>query len=259
MKLGKYILVLVVVLVSCKSQKDVVSNSSIKSLSSRKISNNHKDAMFESKTMEAKLKVNYKKIKSSKKTSYSFSVRLRMLKDSVIWMKGNYKILSAFRLKITPNKVSFYSPLTKEYFEGDFSVLQKMLGADIGFDQLQNLLLGQSLLELKGNKFHSAVFEDKYQLTSKKSMNIGDFMILLNPTNFKIVSQSLVTPKSDRLGVAYDEYTEVEKEWIPKKMKLSAKSIKNSTSIDIEFKSILLNKELETPYSIPLGYKLLKL
>ena len=50
-----------------------------------------------------------------------------------------FKFINVFKAKITPDKVRFYSPVEKKYFEGDFSMLEKLLGTKINFQQLQNL------------------------------------------------------------------------------------------------------------------------
>ena len=114
-------------------------------------------------TVDAKLKVTYKDAQED----LGFSVRLKMIKDEVIWLKGT-KIITVFKAKITPDKVSFYSPYKKNYLEGDFSMLKEMLGVDINFEQLQNLLLGQSIYNLKERKHEVQIIGNKYQLTPKK-------------------------------------------------------------------------------------------
>ena len=46
---------------------------------------------------------------------------------------------------------------------------------------------------------------------------------------------------------------------IPKKIVIKAlKNIDNFTVIDIEFKSLVLNKQITTPFRIPSGYKSIK-
>ncbi len=98
-------------MIACKSNKPIVdtASSDIKKLPSRKIVKNHKENSFQSNTLDARLKVIYSNNrKDGKRKRQGLSVRLRILKDSVIWIKGT-KVVSAFRAKITPTSFSYYS------------------------------------------------------------------------------------------------------------------------------------------------------
>ena len=96
----------------------------------KKVVRKHISSSFDKKTVDAKLKVAFK----NNKNSESFSVRMKMKKDEVIWLKGT-KLITVFKAKITPTSVSYYSSYFKNYFEGDFSMLKKLLGTDINFSQ----------------------------------------------------------------------------------------------------------------------------
>ena len=116
-------------------------------MSAKKVARKHVSANFKKKTIAAKFKVNF----NDGITKQSISVYLRIKKDEVIWLKGT-KFINVFKAKITPEKVRFYSPVEKKYFEGDFSMLEKLLGTKINFQQLQNLFLGQAILDVKNKK-----------------------------------------------------------------------------------------------------------
>ena len=260
MRIITFLVIVALVFSSCKSNKSIVNKSVVKSISANKIIKRHNATSFDAETLDAKLRVSYSDTKKGKRTRYTFTVRLRMQKDSVIWMKGTYKILSAFRIKITPTKFSYYSPIEKRYFEGDYSLLEKMLGTKVTFTQLQNLLLGQSILDLKDQKYLAEVEGRAHKLTPKKQRNLYNIFFLFNPQNFKLQKQLLeVDETKQRLRIDYDNYVSLENQLIPRKIVLNSYKGEDYTFIDISFRSLTINKEISTPYSIPEGYKSIEL
>ena len=260
MRIITFLVIVALVFSSCKSNKSIVNKGVVKSISANKIIKRHNATSFDAETLDAKLRVSYSDTKKGKRTRYTFTVRLRMQKDSVIWMKGTYKILSAFRIKITPTKFSYYSPIEKRYFEGDYSLLEKMLGTKVTFTQLQNLLLGQSILDLKDQKYLAEVEGRFHKLTPKKQRNLYNIFFLFNPQNFKLQKQLLeVDETKQRLRIDYDNYVSLENQLIPRKIVLNSYKGEDYTFIDISFKSLTINKEISTPYNIPEGYKRIKL
>ena len=260
MRIITFLIVFTLVFTSCKSNKNITDKGVVKDISANKIIKRHNAVSFDAETLDAKLRVSYSNAKKGKRTRYTFSVRLRMQKDSVIWMKGTYKILSAFRIKITPTKFSFYSPLEKQYFEGDYSLLEKMLGTKVTFTQLQNLLLGESILNLKDQKYLAEVEGRSHKLTPKKQKQLYSIFFLINPKNFKLQKQMLeVDETKQRLRINYDNYVSLENQLIPRKIVLNSYRGEDYTFIDISFRSLTINKEISTPYTIPEGYKRIKL
>jgi hypothetical protein len=256
MKFFKYIFLIGLIgFSSCKSSKKAVSVVDIKQMSARKVAKKHVAANFDEKTVDAKLKVNYKDTKED----LGFSVRMSIKKDEVIWLKGS-KIITIFKAKITPTTVSFYSPVKKNYFEGDFTMLKKLLGTDINFQQLQNMLLGQAILDVKSEKQNVEIAEKAYQLSPKAQASLFDIFYWINPSHFKLNKQSLVNEfKNQRLDIAYPSYINNRGAYFPKEIKISAKGKNKYTRIDMSIKSVEFNTDLSMPFKIPRGYKEIKL
>lgn len=245
---------------SCKSKKNLVNSGVVKSLSAKKIIKKHNATSFNAETLEAKLKIGYSDNRNGKRNRISFTVRLRMQKDSVIWMKGTYAFLSAFRAKITPTTFSYYSLLDKKYFEGDYSLLEKMLGTKITFKQVQNLLLGESILDLKKKKYISEVDDNFYKLTPKEYPELYRILFFFDPDNFKLKKQELnIYNQNTILQIKYSNYTSLERQLIPKKIVINVSESDQYTNINIDFKSVILNNKISIPYRIPSTYKRIKL
>lgn len=245
---------------SCKSKKNllIVNPKEVKKISAKKIIKKHNTLAFDAKTLNAKLKVGYADYSNGKRNKINFTVDLRVLKDSVIWMKGS-KIISAFRVKITPTSFSYYSLIDKKYFEGDFSLLEKILGANVTFKQVQSLLLGETILDLKEQKFISEVEDANYKLTPKKQHELYRVFFLFDPNNCSLKKQLLRTDNNKALDIDYKSYHLIEKQFVPKKIMINVSQPEQSTTIMIDFKSVTLNKQISTPYKIPFSYKPIKL
>jgi hypothetical protein len=237
---------------SCKSSKNMmVANEMAFETSAKKVAKKHYDANFDKKIIDAKLKVNF----DNGKTNQSLNVNLQIEKDKVIYIKGT-KFITVFKAKITPNSVSYYSPYAKNYFEGDFSLLEKLLGVEINFDQLQNLFLGQSLLNVKSEKQQLEIVTNKYVLYPEKQSSLFNIFFTINPSHFKLDEQSIVNAsKKLRLDIQYSGYNFIQKTIFPENIMIVAKSENTTTNIDLIYKSVVFDIPLNNSFEIPNGYK----
>ena len=256
MRTLKYLLLLVLFFTSCKIKKEASDTAGfVKEMSAKKVVRKHIAANFSKKTLKAKFKVAYR----DRKMKQSISLALKIKKDEVIWLKGT-KFINIFKAKITPEKVLFYSSLEKTYFEGDFAMLKKLLGVEINFKQLQNLFLGQALVNLKKEKQEVAVLENTYVLSPKTQSNFFEALFAVNAKNFKLAYQSIIQgEKRQRLDINYPSYTSVQEAVFPKEIKINVKRGKENTTIDFTLKTIEFNTKINTFFSIPKGYKRIQL
>lgn len=255
MRLVKYSFVLILLCFSCKTKKNMIDENAIaKEISAKKAAKKHIAAEFDKKSIDAKLKVNF----DNEKTKQSLTVQLKMIKDEVIYLKGT-KFITVFKAKITPTSVSYYSPLAKNYFSGDFSMIKELLGVEINFEQLQNLFLGQSLGNLKEDKYDIEIVDNSYILTPEQQNKLFDIFYAINPSHFKLDKQFLVdADKKMRLDIIYPSYNLKGKTVFPNQINIIAKSEKRTTSIELEYKSVDFNTDASMSFDIPNGYKRLE-
>ena len=124
---------------------------------------------------------------------------------------------------ITPEKVSFYNKLDNTYFEGDYKYLSDLLGIDLDFKKVQNLLLGEAFFNLKDNAYNVSVNDNSYILQPKKQQALFELFYLINPSHFKISSQQISQPQEQRhLQIDYLTYQEVDKQIFPQQIKVIA-------------------------------------
>jgi len=253
MKYSLNILFLVLLMItSCKSKKQTIGNENINMVSTKKIISNHYDNVFDQQTINARLNTKYK----DKKSSASISIKLRLEKDKTIWMSATKLGIPFAKVMITPTRVSYYEKLSKTYFDGDFSLLSKWLGTELDYEKVQNILLGQAVLNLKKGKYNSNILNNSYQLIPKKDDELFGILFFMNPDNFKLNKQEIRHPENDEfLRVSYPKYQEIGDEQIPKNINIVAFGDNKITNINIEYRSVEFNKKLSFPFAIPSGYK----
>lgn len=157
---------------------------------------------------------------------------------------------------MTPNRVTFYNKLQNEYFDGDFSYLSNMLGTELDFDKVQNLLLGQALFDLRDAKYDASISESDYVLKPKKQLVLFKTLYMIEPDNFKISAQQLSQPLKKRfLDIAYKNYQLINEKILPNEIVITAIEANSKNIIDLDYRSIEFNRTLNFPYRIPKGYK----
>ena len=237
-----------VTLAGCRSSAVLAKGKLDTRISSRQVVRKHMEGKTDFNTISGRLAVNYEDGEASQNTTFS----LRMKKDQVIWLSAPLGIVKVY---ISPNRVSFYNKLQNEYFDGDFSYLSELLGSDIDFEKLQNLLLGQAVMDLRNEKYKLQFTEEAYQLTPSDEQQLQKLMFLIEPGNFKLSSQLLAQPYLDRaMEVKYSSYQRVQGEVIPNHVQIEAVDAGSIVNIGIQYKQIELNRELRFPYKIPKGF-----
>ncbi|NNL08317.1 MAG: DUF4292 domain-containing protein [Croceitalea sp.] len=247
-KIYFYTLMALFLLASCKSKKAVADGKVNTGITARKIIENHYKNQLSFNTLSGRLKIEY----SDGYTNQGFNVSLRMKKDEAIWISAPLGVLKAY---ITPDRVQFYNKLEGEYFEGDFSYLSDLLGADLDFKKVQNLLIGNAVLDLREQKFSTSILDGKYGLKPKEQNELYKILFFLEPKNFKIANQEISQPWNKRFLSMQYSYQRVNDQVLPNKVTIQALTEDGQNNIDLDYKNVELNRNLNFPFRIPKGYK----
>lgn len=252
--INRYVIIILLSVFSCKPSKTISSSESNLGLSVKQLikENDRNKAVF--KTLAARVKLN---IFQGDKTE-KYTVNIRMEKDKKILLMSTP--ISVIKALITPKRVSFYNKLDNTYFEGDFKFLSDLLGTELDFEKLQNLLLGEALFGLKTESLKLSDNENEYILQPKKQNSLFELFYLISPSHFKITSQQLSQFKEQRhLQIDYKSYQEVDKQILPENIKVIAVEATEEFILEMEFKGVSLNEKLRFPFKIPSGFKEIKL
>jgi len=239
------------VLASCGSKKRATDHISLKNATARKVIKTHERTNPDFKTLSGRLKGTY----DDGYESQSISVSIRMKKDETIWVSAKLAgIIPMAKLMVTPEKVLFYEKINNQYFDGDFCLLSKWLGTEIDFEKLQNLLLGEAVFELKKNAFVLIEKEEGYQLinqSQEKSENV-----LIDKSTFRIINQQMIsTENQEGISIDYPKYKRLNHFYFPDKIDIIVDKNDGNAEINIDYRSLEINKSVKFPFEMPFNYK----
>ncbi|MGA8853884.1 MAG: DUF4292 domain-containing protein [Christiangramia sp.] len=203
------------------------------------------------KTASGKLRAVYQDEEKTQSVNLSF----RIEKDKAIWMSASILGFPVAKAYITPTSVSYYEKVSQTYFDGDFSLVSDFLGTPLDFQKLQNLLIGQSIYDLRNEEYNFTQSPRGFQFV-KDEGNRMKKMFLLNPVSYKAEAQQLAQEQENRsLTVTYSDYQEVDGHVFPDNIRIIASEGGTSTNIDLTYRNISFNEDVSFPFNIPSGYE----
>ena len=257
---------------SCKTRKKITLNNGkclLDFKNARTLSSNLKTKEFKFDRLNAKLSVDAE-IDS---TSASFTITMRMKKDSVIWMSLSKLGIEGARVLITKDSVKFIKrPLGDDkgkFFVGDFAYISKMLSTDLDFEMLQSLLIGNSVeFYDEDEKLKPGIDNCQYTLGTirkkrlhrvikgEKELKEPAQSIYMIPETFKIARILFYEFGPDRsFDARFSQYEQKDStQLFPMKMNYTIKAQKN-VKIDLQYTKLVLNEEQSFPFKIPENYE----
>jgi len=234
---------------ACKTIKSNDSGEKIKIVSLKKLLEtlNHND-----------LDVKWIKGRGSASINFEENVQevdlnLRIKNDSLIWLN-----LSKYKKKIARTSFGYDSvKITLEYPEkyfylSSFKTLSNSINLSLSYEIIQELLIGGSFISFVNDKFISNIKENQYHLSShskRKSTRIMSnkakqgveliYQSWIDPVNFKCNRVNIFFPESSsEIDIQYEEWTDIENQLFPQKIKVKMSSFSNEYSLEIAYKSI---------------------
>jgi len=269
MKKSKYLILIIILGVSsCALKKEYVIGDSKRVTAKKivKIINENEDDI---KTFQARARIDYFR-KNKVKTN---TVTIRILSGEKIWISAP---LGAIRLLITNDSIKYYNKLERNYIKTSFSYIENIIGLNITYEMLEKLLFGQPVLALSSKDFakklnmENSKYEDKLRsYIFKKLIDYEETQLqglfYINPYNFKLNSQkffdyndkittSINADSNDSqktFSINYKDYNSINKHIYPRKILFLDW---NNKSINIDMKSVIIDKKLNIPFRIPKGY-----
>ncbi len=258
----------ITILISCKPQQKISANKSkciLDYKNAKTLTANLKSNEFYFDRLNAKLSAET----YIDSTYNSFTVSLRMKKDSVIWMSISRLGIEGARVLITRDSVKFFNRMGNNYFKGDFTFISKYLNSQLDFEMLQSLLVGNSVAFYnEDEKIKSGVDNCHYTLGTIRKYKLRRVMekgkelkepaqsIYMIPETFKISRILFYEFNPDRsLDAGYSEYTNVDSvQLFPLQINYNIKAQKN-IKIDIHYTKPRLNEDQSFPFKIPDNYE----
>jgi len=239
-------------LVSCSAKKAVVAEKVANDkLSAEKIIENHYKNKLNFNTLYIKSSVNYK----DSNLSQNVTAEIKIKKDEIILVSIRILGITMAKALITPEKVQYYEKLNSSYFDGNYSALSKLLGAELDFQKVQNLLLGEAFDNLKNGKYNLTLVENNYKLETSSNSNISK-TFYLSGDNYLLKQEAISQPALERmLQVIYPARKSAVEYNLPTGIAIEANQKSEKTTININYNTVSFNEELSFPYSVPNSYE----
>lgn len=257
------------ILSSCKTSKTLVTRAELKKKSFSDLYRKMEQKQAQYRFFSAKLNLNYQKDGSA---ATALKGQLRIRKDSMIWLSIIPGMgIELARTQVTPDSLKLINRLHKNYFVGNYRLLDSLLHTSLDYDVVQSLILGNDITGYQIQSSNAGVDGGDYVLNIKRRKmirknplpNMGETSqlvqkIWLNPDNYRLrkvdIVEKVKNHKENRVQVFYDEYQLVEGQLFPQKIRVLFFS-HPKTEISITFKQIQINRVFGFPFVIPKSYK----
>jgi hypothetical protein len=207
--------------------------------------------IIDCRTFSAKLKVHYE---GSDGKDYEFNAFIRLQKDKIIWISINALLgIEAFRAYITPDSVKVLNKLDKIYQRRSVSYLQEISHLPFDFNTLQSIVLGNPIF------LDSNILYYRKDVQGISVLSIGpvfrNYLTLNNDLSLKHSKLDDVDQLQARsCDITYGDYEKVDTVFFSTYRKIAVAE-KARLDVEMNFKNIRFNENLDFPFSIPKNYK----
>jgi Domain of unknown function (DUF4292) len=239
-------------LVSCKSKTAVVDASKNENRKSvNKIIENYYNNKNEFSTLYIKASAKY----ATERQSQNVTAEIKIKKDEQILVSVRFLGITMAKALITPTKVSYYEKLGGAYYEGDFTALSQLLGTDLDYNKVQNMILGRAIDNLKEGNYSESLVDQVYRLEEISDANTKK-SYYIDANNYTMNKQEITQTKEEiTIQVVYSNKKEFKEMTLPMTTNIDSNQKKGKTEIKLEYSTVNFNEELSFPYSVPNDYK----
>jgi|TARA_B110000261_G_scaffold34631_1_gene40121 hypothetical protein len=258
MNLLKYFF-LILIVASCKPLQNTNSVVEFEKFNSKQLVRKVTKAKSKFKTYQAKVKLRLNN--NGKNKSYGLNVRIQ--KNEAIWLSSTAGIVRAL---LTKDSIYYYNKLEKNYLVSDYKNIENIIGLSLTYNMLQNLLLSEPITDIKNSLFNNEMSAQNlsyifnWSLTDEvyKKLNFENFegIYKVNANNFKLDLCSFKVSNIDNsfsiYEIRYSDFIKLKNQNFTSKIRIDINEI---NQINIDLKSINLNKKFKLPFRVPKNYK----
>lgn len=255
-------------LYSCKTTQPVVQPKALEQKTKDELFTQLEKNQFQYQWLSAKITTT---IKTPKATN-TVAVRIRMQKDSVIWISLSPALgIEVVRAYITRDSLIFLDRINEKYFKGDFNYVNQLINSNLDFEMLQAMLTGNNFTFYEIDKFETANDRHRYvlstigrrklkkELKGQDSLNVILQDIFLSSQSWKIEEMKLRDLNSNRkLDAAYTNFIPVGEQSFPSDILFNFRA-KDNIEASLTYSKIEIDVPQTFPASIPSKYTEMKL
>lgn len=199
----------------------------------------------------------------------SFDAKVRLRKDSLMLVTIELLSIDFAKILISKDSIKMVDYHNKKYFKGDYNYINSILNADLDFNVIQSVIIGNSAEFLEDDANLKPVTDREnccYRLSTERKKHLKRIekgtedvkkalqIITLNPDNFKITKNEFIEPHANRSFIAsYSDFKNKDSVYAPYHVDIDIRAEKNM-NIKIEYVRIEKNKPQKFNFSIPAKY-----
>lgn len=203
------------------------------------------------------------------KDENSFDVKVRIKYDSAIYIVIEKLSLDFAKILITQDSVKMRFDLKRQYFNGDFKFINELLNADLDFELLQSVLVGNSAKFYDEDEKLKPVTDRincNYKLSTERKKKLRKIensneqvkkalqVLTLNPEDFKIVKNEFIDPVTNRIFIAnYQKFSSTDSVFAPRLVNIDIVAEKKA-KLKIEYVRVEKNIPQKINLNIPKSY-----
>jgi hypothetical protein len=255
-------------LYSCKTIQPVVQPKALEQKTKDELFAQLEKNQFQYQWLSAKISTT---IKTPKATNTA-AVRIRMQKDSVIWISLSPALgIEVVRAYITRDSLIFLDRINEKYFKGDFNYVNQLINSNLDFEMLQAMLTGNNFTFYEIDKFETANDRHRYvlstigrrklkkELKGQDSLNVILQDIFLSSQTWKIEEMKLRDLNSNRkLDAVYTNFIPVAEQSFPSDVLFNFRA-KDNIEAKLTYSKVEIDVPQTFPANIPSKYTEMKL
>ena len=210
-------------------------------------------------TLTAKLNVNH----SNEKGTQSFGARIRVKKDSIIWLSVTPALgIEAVRVVITPDSIKMINRIEQKFFVESFEKTNELLQLEVNFQILQSVLTGDFVSLYNEDVYSLTPLVDLYTLiadSTKTKSSTAELKLEqyteIDPSIWRVTRSVLNNPaRNEHILAEYNDFQRLESIIFPTSMRFRTQG-KENIAVDLNWTKIEEKTTLRFPFNIPNKYE----
>ncbi|WP_333693429.1 DUF4292 domain-containing protein [Flavobacterium sp.] len=239
-----------VLLQSCRTQKGIAEGKATEQVAVQKIIDQHYALKTNFETVYIRANTKYK----DNNQSLGFTTEIKIKRNEIILVSVRFLGMTMAKGLLTPDSVQYYEKNGGTYFEGNYGTLSNWLGTDLDFFKVQNMLIGQAMDNLRDKKYISSIENNQFKL-SETGTTAKSFYF--EAENFLIKRQEIEQfDKNRKLKVTYPNYKSYKESVLPLTVLIEAMQEDQRNTITLDYNTVTFNEALSFPYKVPEGFTL---
>jgi len=238
------------VIAGCRSKKELVDGREVRVLNYEKLSAKMEERVEAMDYYSSRVNGRF----DDGKLKTNFTAKVRMKKDSVIWMSVSVALgIEVARVMLTPDSIMMINRLQKNYFTGGYDYLSTTLGVPVSYEMAQAIFTGEPYYPVD-KKMKLSLESDSYQMKNNPGPTEIQKTVFIQPFLYYVTQQSYIDPVSTRALHAENQSSTITDDlvWVNKMALTFVDGAANSTvSLEMQVNAIKTESNLSFPFSIP--------